>query len=133
MSSSKLDIEIYDLKNKYSERITVEELSENIYKALENAVFTEELSFSTIFEAHINDNGQYQIDRIVKNSEYITKRFMLTTQFKESEYRLLGDEIIKLGGFWQVDFGSLAIINIPQEKESYIEEIFKIFNFNLPE
>ncbi|MEI7583167.1 hypothetical protein [Runella sp.] len=53
----------------------------------------------------------------------------MTTQFKESEYRLLGDEIIKHGGFWQVDLGGIATINLPKECEPNIDEIFNIFGF----
>jgi len=54
---------------------------------------------------------------------------MLTNQFTATEYRLLGDEIIKQGGYWQVDFGSIASINLPQNSNTDIDNIFKTFNF----
>lgn len=55
---------------------------------------------------------------------------MLTFQFQETEYRLLGDEIEKQGGFWQVDFGSVATVNLPKNSTLDLDEIFRIFDFN---
>lgn len=64
-----------------------------------------------------------------KESDFITRRFFLNEQFTEEEYRVLGDEIIKQGGYWQVDFGSLATINLPTTSTLDLDEIFRIFEF----
>jgi len=37
--------------------------------------------------------------RILKESPFTTRRFFLTSQFTETEYKLLGHEIIKRGGY----------------------------------
>ena len=71
-----------------------------------------------------------EIVKIFQDFSFVTRRFMLDPQFKESEYRLLGDEIMRKGGFWQVDFGSIATINLPKDTDLNIDEIFRIFNFN---
>jgi hypothetical protein len=42
----------------------------------------------------------------------------------------LGDEIIKHGGFWQVDFGGIATVNLPKDCKLDLERIFKIFDFH---
>lgn len=42
----------------------------------------------------------------------------------------MGDEIIRQGGFWQVDLGNLATINLPKESTLDLDEIFTIFNFH---
>jgi hypothetical protein len=55
---------------------------------------------------------------------------MLNNQFTEADYRVLGDEIVRQGGFWQVDFGSIATVNLPKNLTIDIDEIFKIFNFH---
>ena len=58
---------------------------------------------------------------------------MLNNQYKESDYRLLGDEIEKAGGFWQVDLGNIATVNLPKDCDLDIDKIFQIFDFKLLE
>ena len=95
----------------------------------ENEFFVCDLTLGTEFETRLHEDGHHEIVRILKESEFITRRFALTSQFKESEYQLLGDEIMKHGGFWQVDFGSFATINLPKDCILDIDEIFKTFDF----
>lgn len=108
----------------------VDKVSENVFRAVENEIFNCFLTLGTEFETRINKDGKHEIVRIVKESNYITRRFFLTSQFNESEYRLLGDEIIKHGGFWQVDFGGIATVNLPKDCELDLDKVFKAFNFN---
>ncbi len=125
-----VEIELYDKREKLTATIHVERLSDNVFRMTENEIFNCRLTLGTEFETRINKDGKHEITKIIKDSDYITRRFFLTSQFKESEYRLLGDEIMKQGGFWQVDFGSIATINLPKDSELNIDEIFKIFDFN---
>lgn len=129
MQNNPIKIEIYDKRQKMSASIYVEKLSENTFRAVENELFNCRLKLGTEFETRINKDGKHEIIRIVKDSDFITKRFFLTSQFNESEYRLLGDEIIKHGGFWQVDFGGIATVNLPNDCKLDLDEIFKAFNF----
>jgi hypothetical protein len=122
-------IEVYNKRENFSTTIQVEQLTDNIFRTIENELFNCDLTLGTEFERRINKEGQHEIVRIIKASEFITRRFMLTSQFKESEYRLLGDEIMKQGGFWQVDFGSIATINLPKDCKLNLDEIFKTFDF----
>lgn len=126
-------IEIYDKREKITENVVVEKLSETKFRVSENAVMLCHLTFGTEFETRINKDGAYEITKITKDSEFITRRFLLSHKFSESEYRLLGDEIIKQGGFWQVDFGGLATVNLPQNSTLDLDEIFRIFDFQLTE
>lgn len=129
MQTKTVEIEVYDKRMKITATIHVVQLSDHVFRAAENELFNCNLTLGTEFETLLNQNGKHEIIRIVKNSEYITRRFFLTSQFNETEYRLLGEEIMKNGGFWQVDFGSIATINLPKECNLDIDEIFKIFNF----
>lgn len=129
MQDNPIEIEIYDKRQRTSTFMYVGKVSENIFRAVENELFNCHLVLGTEFETRINKDGKHEIIRIVKESDYITKRFLLTAQFKESEYRLLGNEIIKQGGFWQVDFGGIATINLPKDCKLDLEDIFKTFNF----
>jgi hypothetical protein len=129
MQDTPIQIEIYDKRQKMSTTIYVDRVSKNIFRAIENELFNCGLTLGTEFETRINKDGKHEIIRIVKDSDYIKKRFFLGSQFNESEYRLLGDEIIKQGGFWQVDFGGIATINLPKDCKLDLDEIFKTFEF----
>lgn len=124
-----IQIEIYDKRELMSSTIYVEQLGKNLFRTTENEIFNCRLTLGAEFETRINKEGKHEIIRITKDSEFITRRFFLTGQFKESEYRVLGDEIIKHGGFWQIDFGGIATINLPKDCSLDLDEIFKIFNF----
>ena len=38
---------------------------------------------------------------------------------------MIGKELEKRGGFWQVDFGSIAIVNIPKDFEFDVDQILR--------
>lgn len=130
MQTKTVEIEVYDKREKMSTTMYVEQISDNVYRTTENEIFNCRLTLGTEFETRLNKDGKHEIIKITKESDFVTRRFFLTSQFKESEYRLLGDEIMKQGGFWQVDFGGIATINLPKDCELNIDEIFKTFDFN---
>ncbi|RDB06474.1 hypothetical protein DVG78_09255 [Runella aurantiaca] len=130
MQQDPIEIKIYDKREKMTTSMYVEQLSDNIFRTVENEIFNCRLTFGTEFETRLNKEGIHEIVKITKDSEFVTRRFFLTSQFKESEYRLLGDKIMKQGGFWQTDFGNIATINLPKNCELNLDEIFKTFDFN---
>lgn len=130
MQTRTVEIEVYDKREKMSTTMYVEQVSDNVYRTTENEIFNCKLTLGTEFETRLNRDGKHEIIKITKESNFVTRRFFLTSQFKETEYRLLGDEIMKQGGFWQVDFGGIATINLPKDCELNIDEIFKNFDFN---
>jgi len=109
--------------------IQVEQIGSNKFRTVMNEIVDIRLTYKTEFDTMPNEKGQHEIVKVYKNTNYTTRRFHLTTQFKESEYQLLGDEIVKSGGYWQVDFSSMATINLPLYCELDIDEIFETFNF----
>lgn len=133
MQKQIVEIEIYDKSGMVTTTIHVEQLSNNIFRTTENELFNSRLTLGTEFETRQNQNGKHEIVRIIKESEFITRIFLLTSQFKESEYRLLGDEIMKQGGFWQVDFRNIVTINLPKDCKIDLDEIFKAFDFKFNE
>jgi hypothetical protein len=130
MKDEIIQIEIYDKRGKHSEYVVVEKLSETKFRVSENAILNCRLTFGAEFETRINQDGQFEITKIIKDSEFVTRRFMLNGQFNESEYRVLGDEIMRQGGFWQVDFGSIATVNLLKDSKIDLDEIFRIFDFH---
>ena len=129
MQTKTVEIEVYDKREKLTTTIQVEQLSDNVFRTTENELFNCRLTLGTEFETRLNKDGKHEIIKITKDSDFVTRRFFLTPQFKESEYRLLGDEIMKQGGFWQVDFGGIATINLPRDSKLNIDDIFKFYDF----
>ncbi len=123
-------IEVYDKRERTTTSLYVLKLSNNMFRMTENDILNCTLTLGTEFETKINKEGRHEIVKILKESSFITRRFFLTSQFTETEYRLLGDEIIKRAGYWQVDFGGIATINLPEDSDFDIDEIFKTFKFN---
>ncbi|MFA6059143.1 MAG: hypothetical protein WC756_13145 [Taibaiella sp.] len=129
MQIEEVKIEIYDKREESISIMYVQQISDNKFRMIDNDIFNCRLTLGTEFETRMNNEGRHEIIRVTKESEFVTRRFLLTTQFKESEYRLLGDEIMKQGGFWQTDFGGIATINLPKECNLDLDEMFKIFEF----
>ncbi|MBA5791972.1 hypothetical protein H1R17_03585 [Flavobacterium sp. xlx-214] len=123
------EIQIYNQTENTSTTIIVEEISNNIFRTIEDEIIDCRLSLGVEFETKINDEGFHEIVKIIKESDFVTYKFLLSSQFKIEEYELLGEEISKIGGFWQIDFGNIATINLPKNSKINIEEIFKTFDF----
>ena len=130
MNSEPISIEIFDKREKTIATEIVEKISATKFRVAENSIWNCLLTVGTEFETRINKDSNYEIVKITKESEYLTRRFFLTGQFSEEDYRILGDEIIKQGGFWQVDFGNIATVNLPENTTLDLDEIFRIFDFH---
>ncbi|SEP55251.1 hypothetical protein [Flavobacterium urocaniciphilum] len=126
-------IKLFDKREKITTSIYVEQLSNNIYRAVENEIFNCSLTFGTEFTTRINSEGNHEIIKITKESDLITRRFILSPKYKNSAYQILGDELVKLGGFWHVDFGGIVTINIPKKFEFNIDQLMKELDIKLTE
>lgn len=122
--STIIEIELSNPQGELRAKIYVVPIAENRFRAEENELFLE-LTKGTEFETEKEENGSYKITRITKESPFITRIFYLNTQYTETEYRVFGDELIKLGGHWQVDFGGIATINLPKNSDIDIDELLK--------
>ena len=111
----------------------VEQLAENKFRMTDNDIWNCRLTLGTEFETRINKDGKHEIVRITKDFDFTTRRFFLNPKYKESDYRMLGDELAKRGGFWQVDFGGIATVNIPKDFEYDVEQVMKDLDLNLTE
>lgn len=89
MQCQTIEIEIYDKEQKASTILCVQEVSDNIFRAIQNNIINYELTFGTEFETRINKDGKHEVVRIIKESDYITTSFFLTPKFTESDYLLL--------------------------------------------
>ena len=111
----------------------VETISELKFRMVDNDILNCQLTLGTEFETRLNSEGNHELVRITKQSDFITRRFFLPTKYKESDYRMLGDQLIKHGGFWQIDFGGIATVNIPKDFEFDIDQVMKELDLHLTE
>ena len=133
MEIQEIKIEVYDKREKITVTMYVEQLAGNTFRMTENDIFNCRLTKGVEFETRINKEGKHEVVRIVKESEFITRRFLLSSEYNESVYRMLGDELVKYGGFWQTDFGGIATINIPKDLTAEVNKLMKDLNINLSE
>lgn len=130
---NEVEIKVYHNKEKVTTTLYVEQLSENKFRMIDNDFCNPKLTLGTEFVTELNENGIHELKKITKESEFITRRFGLTPNHKESDYRMLGDELTKRGGFWQVDLGSIATINIPKDFEFDVDQVIKELDLKLVE
>ncbi|WP_136467977.1 hypothetical protein [Flagellimonas onchidii] len=126
-------IEVYHKKEKVTTTLYVEQLSENKFRMMDNDFCNPRLTLGTEFETKINLEHKHEVIKILKESEFITRRFRLTPNYKESDYLMLANELVKRGGFWQVDLGSFATVNIPKDFEFNVDQIINDLDLKLIE
>ena len=122
-----ISITLYDKRLSMTWNMHVEPVGENIYRAMENEPFSN-ITKGTEFQTWVNKEGKHQVVKIVKTSPYHTRRFLLSSSVPVAHYQLLGDEIIKHGGYWQVDMGGIATINLPPGCNLNLDEVFQTFD-----
>ena len=91
MEPEEIRIDVYDKRERATTSLYAIKLSDNIFRMAENDIVNCKLTFGTEFKTKINKDGKYEIVKIFKESPFITRRFFLTSQFTETEYKLLGD------------------------------------------
>jgi hypothetical protein len=128
MDNNELQITIYDKERGYSAGRLVEKMGDNKFKLLENDVFTPSWNRGMEFEATLNSSNEYEIVRITRESPFITRRFFLSTKYNQTDYEFVGSELVKIGGFWQSEFG-IVTINIPKESGETVNKIIEDFGF----
>ena len=123
MELIRISINHRDLKTK--SEFEVERLSSNTFRMIDNSFVDPKLTLGVEFETIINSDGDHEVSQILKESQFITKRYSLSPEHTESDYRMLGDELVKRGGFWQVDFSSIATVNIPKDFEFDVDQVIE--------
>lgn len=125
MTPEESKIKLYNKREGTTETVYVYELGKNKFRMADNAILNCKITLGTEFETRINSDGSHEIIRITKASDFVTRRFLLSAYYKQEEYEFLGDELTKRGGFWQVDFGSIATVNIPKDFEFDVDKTIK--------
>lgn len=99
------------------------------FKLACNDPFIEELSYGTIIEVEneLYEPEVYKFKRIVEESDYKSESLFLPPELNETELRIVGDIITNEGGYWEVIFGGIGIVNLPKNSTlDVIEELNKL-------
>jgi len=127
------DISI-ESSNGVKEKIGAEQVSDDSYMLLENPLFSCRINYGTIIKALPNDKGELIFVRIVKASNYKTRKFLLSSYTKDIDFsKRIGEPIIAGGGTWEVAMGGIAFIHIPKESAFDLDLLFKENDFHPPE
>jgi hypothetical protein len=87
----------------------------------------------TEIEVNPVDGENYEFLSVCKVSDLITRRFILSTEYSESDYLFLGSELEKYGGFWQLDLDRFLTINIPRDLPFDLDQVMSELNIDLQE
>ncbi|WP_118976448.1 hypothetical protein [Taibaiella koreensis] len=123
-----VSIMVHDKRVDMTGSMYVEQLDAHTFRAVENELFNPTITIGTEFLTRFNQDGHHEIVKITKMSPYTTRRFLLSQSVPAADYQLLGDEITRQGGYWQVDMGGIASVSLPVNCPLDLDEIFRIFN-----
>lgn len=125
MQNEELEIQLANANIIYS--VCGNWVNELNFKLTCNDPFDFKNSYGTTLElAKTSQPNVYHVNKVTERSSFTTRRFLLNNSLKESEYLVIGDEIMKIGGFWEVIFGSYVIVNIPNGSAFNLDEILEL-------
>lgn len=106
----------------------VEEVGHNQFRTVwnEGAWLGPFWNRGTEFEATLNGNNEFELVRITKESDFITRRFMgyFSPRYNETDYLFMLSELEQMGGFWQWE-GGIVTLNIPKDKNDFVEKVIE--------
>lgn len=110
-----MDLRLYDRKEGCITTLEVEQLGDDHFRLLSNGVFNRQLTLGTEIKVKPFGDGTHELIAVTKASELITRWFVLSPKYTESDYRVLGDELVKHGGSWELFFNQFLTINLPKD------------------
>jgi len=111
--------------------LEVEQLDEQTFRLLDNHIYERHLTRGTEIRVQPMVDGTYELVSVSKSSEFVSRRFRLSSKYTESDYRVLGDELEKCGGYWQVDFNCFLTVNIPRDLPYDVDKVMATLDLQL--
>lgn len=113
---AKIEVEIWIEKGK-SESLLVTPLGSNFYR-LEESTLMEKAHFQDAIEAVTREDGSLEFLAVKEHSTLQPYSFLLSKQVIESGLlKLLLDNVKARNGFWEILFGSLLFIYLPEDSD----------------
>lgn len=109
-----------------SETVFGEQVGTDAYKLLENPIFNSRINYGTTVKVTTDKNGELVVSKILRASEYKTRRFLLSSFINQTDLKeKIGNRIIEAGGTWEVAMGGLAFVHIPKDSAFDLDELFR--------
>jgi hypothetical protein len=108
-----------------SEQLNVRHISENLYRIEETSLLNSDLLLGAIAVLKINENGDYELIKIVEKSKYIIYNWILTKHFIASDkFEELKTTIRNFSGTWEQIMHGVFIAHIPEtNNQKFISEL----------
>jgi hypothetical protein len=126
-------ISIFNRNEGVTTQVEAEQVGDAEFKLLENDLVDPQLTTGVTINAKRLEDSSYEVISVQDASTFVTRRFILSANYTESDYRVLGDELVKHGGFWQVDLGYYLTINVPRDFPYDIDRVMSELGIHLTE
>ena len=113
-----ITIRMYHPEEASTGNYDVIQISAYEYQMVNNDPFYPDLSYGTVFEVKKEpyEAGILEFNRISKASDFSLEVYGLPQVLNEKELSLIGDLIVKAGGFWEVIFGGMGYLGQPLKR-----------------
>lgn len=109
-----------------SETVFGEQVGDDTFKLLENPILNCRVNFGTTVKVKADENGELVVSRIIRASDYKTRRFLVSSTFNTTDLmQKIGNRIIEAGGTWEIAMGGLAFVHIPKASPFNLDDVFK--------
>lgn len=116
-------IKIRDQDGAY-ETVAAEQESSDTYKLLETPALSCRINYGTTIKVQADEKGELEMVKVVRASDYITRRFMLPSLSKTELMEKLGNPILEAGGLWEIVFGGIIFIHMPRTCQFDLKAFF---------
>lgn len=117
-------IKIRDLDGAY-ETVAAEQVSNDKYKLLETPALSCRINYGTTIKVQPDEKGELEMVKVVRASDYKTRRFILPSLSEAELINKLGNPIREAGGLWEVVFGGIIFIHMSRASEFDLEALFR--------
>ena len=126
-----VEIKHYNKKEQSTTTLRVEQLAPNQFRMVDNDIWDCRLTLGTEFETRLNPDGEHELIKITKLSNFLTRRFFLPLDIPSADLQELGALLEQSGGFWQIDFGGLLTLNLPKDFKQDIDQVVQDLDLRL--
>lgn len=106
------------------ETVAAEQVGQNTYMLLESPTLTCKVNYSDTVSVQPDENGDLEMVKVIRSSEYKSRRFMLPRLSQSELMKTLGNPIKEAGGLWEVVMGGVIIVHIPPDSSYDLGSLF---------
>jgi hypothetical protein len=122
------DPEIRMIKVRHSdgayETVAAEQVGPDTFTLLESPTLTCKVNYGDTISVQPDANGELEMVKIIRRSDYKSRRFLLPLISKSEFMEKLGNPIKEEGGVWEVDMGGIIIVHMPLDSSYDLDALF---------